>query len=143
MTFSNITRHDPFVVELPFTVQTFDLDSSGWASEFAYLRWFASMRQVFLNTHFQAQAQAQSQPVLVSSQISYRQPAQLAEQLVGRLWPANLGETRWTLQINLTGARGTVATATQVGHWLNPTHLKPCAIPASLLEQYWQHQWRT
>lgn len=147
MAFSNITRNHPFVVELPFTVQTFDLDSSSWASEFAYLRWFASLRQQFLD-NLQPQAQAAdalaySQPVLLSSQIEYRQPAQLADRLLGRLWLANLGKTRWTLQISLTSDRGVVAAATQVGHWLNPADLTACAIPTALLEQYWQYQWRS
>ncbi|HEY9738828.1 MAG TPA: thioesterase family protein [Trichocoleus sp.] len=144
-----IALENPFAVELSFKLQPFDLDSYGFASEFAYLRWLGSLRQEFLQQHFDL-AQGTC-PVLVSTQIEHKQPVRSSEPglgplssvVSGRLWLANLGETRWTLQSRLESTQGvTVATAVQVGHMINADTLMPVAIPEALAQRYWDYQWR-
>ncbi|MBD0334538.1 MAG: acyl-CoA thioesterase [Cyanobacteria bacterium Co-bin13] len=135
-----IALNDPFAVELSFKVQSFDLDSRGLASEFAYLRWLESLRQEFLQQHFPHQAD--QYPVLVSTQIEYKQPVRSQRALTGRLWLSNLGKTRWALQIRLGSPEGTVAIATQTGHLVDAHTLTPLALPEALVQRYWDYQWR-
>ncbi|MBD0267207.1 MAG: acyl-CoA thioesterase [Cyanobacteria bacterium Co-bin8] len=135
-----IALTDLFAVELSFKVQSFDFDSRGLVSEFAYLRWLESLRQEFLQQHFPQRADQYL--VLVSTQIEYKQPVRSQRVLTGRLWLSNLGKTRWTLQIRLGGSEGTIATATQIGHLLDAQTLAPLALPEAVVQQYWNYQWQ-
>lgn len=144
-----IALDSPFAVELTFKLQSFDLDSYGFASEFAYLRWLGSLRQEFLQQHFDL-CHGKC-PVLVSTQIEHKQSVQWpgtrfgeasGDLISGRLWLSNLGKTRWTLQSRLESAQKTIATAIQVGHLVDADTLTPLAIPEALAQQYWDYQWR-
>jgi len=66
------------------------------------------------------------------------------DRLLGQIWLANLGRTRWTVQVRLAhGASGDlVATAKQVGHFLCLPDRAPAAIPEADLKTYWEHQWQ-
>jgi acyl-CoA thioester hydrolase len=136
-----IALNDPFTIELSFKVQSFDLDSRGLASEFAYLRWLESLRQEFLQQHFPPQDD--QYPALVSTQIEYRQPVRSQQILTGRLWLSNLGKMRWTLQIRLGSTAGTIATATQIGQIIDAQTLAPLALPEALIQRYWDYQWQS
>lgn len=139
MTYSTPTLENPFAVELSFKTQSYDLDNRGLVSEFAYLRWLESLRQEFLNQHFPETQNCHS--ILISTQIEYRLPIQGQSLLTGRLWLANLGKTQWTLRANLASHKGTVATATQVGHFVEATELRTIPIAESLAQRYWSYQW--
>lgn len=91
----------PFQVTLNFTVRTYDIDFVGIVSNIVYVRWLEDLRLQALAEHFPLDTAMQElgiAPVLLRTEIDYKQPIRLFDPVVGVLWAAEIGRVRQVLQ---------------------------------------------
>jgi acyl-CoA thioester hydrolase len=119
-------------VELPFKVQTYDIDFAGIVSNQVYIRWLEDLRLEFLDTYAPLERQLAQGfvPVLVSTEISYKRALRLFDRPRGRLWMVEMGRVRWTLEAAITNEGSIAATARHVCAFVDSTTLRPRPVPA-------------
>lgn len=123
-----------FEVELPIQVRTYDIDFAGIVSNIVYIRWLEDLRSTMLEAHLPLDRQLArgSTPVLLSTDIRYRRAVRLFDRPVGRMWMAEAGKVRWTLQAEFTVDDSLMAEATQVCALVNLQNFRPLPIPPEL-----------
>lgn len=90
-----------FRVTLNFTVRTYDIDFVGIVSNIVYVRWLEDLRLQALAEHFpldRAMEELGIAPVLLRTEIDYKQPIRLFDPVVGVMWAAEIGRVRQVLQ---------------------------------------------
>ena len=128
----------PFEIAVKIPVRTYDIDFAGIVSNIVYIRWLEDLRLGMLEAYFPLQTQAEQGigPVLVSTQIEYKRPIRLFDNVVGRMWVTELGTTRCNLQAEFSANDVITTTAAQVTVFISTQTMRPVPIPAALREQY-------
>lgn len=99
----NNNLHRPLEVVLEIPVKTYDIDFMGIVSNIVYIRWLEDLRLKFLDEHWQLNQQIEQgyAPVLAGTEIEYKRPIKIIDQVIGRLWLSNLGRLKWTVQAEI------------------------------------------
>ncbi|MCM0590776.1 MAG: thioesterase family protein [Gloeotrichia echinulata IR180] len=134
--------HRPLAVELTIPVRTYDIDFAGIVSNIVYIRWLEDLRLKFLDEHLHLAKQIEQGyvPILARTEIEYKRPIKLIDQVIGNLWLSNLGRLKWTVQAEILSNNQLAAIATQKGAFVNSQngHLAP--IPDELQKKYLEYQ---
>jgi acyl-CoA thioester hydrolase len=132
----------PLEVELTIPVRTYDIDFVGIVSNIVYIRWLEDLRLKCLDEHFPLDKQIEQgyAPILAGTEIDYKRPIKLCDQVIGRLWLSSLGRLKWTVQAEFLCNHELAATAIQKGAFVNLNNGRPIPIPEELQEKYLQHQ---
>ena len=128
-------------VTLNLPVKTYDIDFAGIVSNIVYLRWLEDLRLKILETYLpleQLMARGYC-PIIASTQIQYKKALKMFDRPVGKMWVAELGRSRCTLQTEIYLDRTVTTTATQVGFFINLETMRPIAIPEELKNIYAQY----
>jgi acyl-CoA thioester hydrolase len=134
-----ISAHQPRPLEIEMTipVRSYDIDHIGVVSNIVYVRWLEDLRVKFLIEHFpKDQIKQATAHVLAKTQIEYKSPIQLFDQVLGRLWVNTFERVRWTLQIEILSNSKLAASATQIGTFINIQTSRPVPIPEILLKKH-------
>lgn len=130
--------HRPLQIEKSICVSTYDIDFAGIVSNIVYIRWLEDLRLKFLKTYLRLDRQLANgyAPILSGTDIDYKRPTKLFDQVVGRIWILNLGKVKWMLQAEIITNQQVAAIAVQKGAFvdLNTSRLVP--IPDELHYQY-------
>jgi acyl-CoA thioester hydrolase len=128
----------PFLTEIHFRVQTYDIDFAGIVSNIVYIRWLEDLRLKMLDEQWPLDQQmaAGYLPVLLSTEITYRKALRLFERPLGRMWLADMGRARWTLEAEILRDDGPAATVVQTCAFVSADTLKPLPIPLALRKKY-------
>ncbi|MEM7759806.1 MAG: thioesterase family protein [Cyanobacteria bacterium P01_A01_bin.40] len=130
----------PLEVTLDLPVKTYDIDFAGIVSNIVYLRWLEDLRLKILESYLpleQLMAQGCC-PIIASSKIEYKKALRIFDRPVGKMWIAQLGKLRCTLQAEIILDSQIVTTATQTGFFINLETMRPMAIPQELTAMYRQ-----
>ncbi|MCJ2542059.1 acyl-CoA thioesterase [Thermostichus vulcanus] len=121
----------PFQVSLSIQVKTYDTDYAGVVSNLVYLRWLEDLRLALLDAYFPLQGQlAQGYtPVLRRTEIDYRRPVRLFDPVIGRMWLPKISHMKWYISAEFEVEGSLVATAEQVGAFLDLNTWKPIPVP--------------
>lgn len=135
-------EYRPLEVELTIPVRTYDIDFAGIVSNIVYIRWLEDLRLKFLDEHWQIDKQIEQGyvPILAGTEIEYKRPIKLVDQVIGRLWVNNLGRLKWTVQAEILSNNELAAAATQKGAFVNLQNNRPIPIPEELQKKYLEHQ---
>ncbi|MCO5247060.1 MAG: acyl-CoA thioesterase [Anaerolineae bacterium] len=128
----------PFQVTLNFTVRTYDIDFVGIVSNIVYVRWLEDLRLQALAKFFPLDTAMQElgiAPVLLRTEIDYKQPVRLFDPLIGTLWAAEIGRVRQVLQAEFTVNGELRAAARQTTCFIDLATGRPQPTPAVLREQ--------
>jgi acyl-CoA thioester hydrolase len=131
-------KQQPFEVALDLPIKTYDIDFAGIVSNIVYIRWLEDLRLKMLESHFPLE-QLMSKgycPTVNSTQIKYQKALRLGDRPIGKMWMSQLGRLRCTLQAEICLDNRIVATATQVGFFINLETMRPIAMPEELKEVY-------
>lgn len=132
----------PLAVELAIPVRTYDIDFAGIVSNIVYIRWLEDLRLKFLDEHLQIARQLEQgyAPILAGTEIEYKRPIKLIDQVIGNLWLSNLGRLKWTVQAEILSNNQLAAVATQKGAFVNLQNGRPVPIPDELQQKYLEYQ---
>ncbi|MEA5566579.1 thioesterase family protein [Anabaena sp. UHCC 0399] len=134
--------HRPLEVVLSIPVRTYDIDFVGIVSNIVYIRWLEDLRLKFLEEHWQLEQQIEQgyAPIMAGTEIEYKRPIKLTDQVIGRLWLSNLGRLKWTVQAEILANNKLAASATQKGAFMSLESSRPIPIPEGLKQKYCQSQ---
>lgn len=136
LTINNSHRPLEVVIEIP--VRTYDIDFAGIVSNIVYIKWLEDLRLKFLEEHLPIHQQMEQGyvPVLAGTEIEYKRPIKLIDQVIGRLWASDLGRLKWTVQAEILSNNQLAAIATQKGAFVNLQTGRPISIPQELQDKY-------
>ena len=128
----------PLLVEIPFRVQTYDVDFAGVMSNIVYIRWLEDLRVKVLDEYLPLDALlAQGiSPLLARTEINYRRPLRLDDRPIGRMWVSKIGRASSVLSAEFSLDGVIVADARQVGTFITLATGRPIPLPRALRDQY-------
>lgn len=134
--------HRAFEVELAIPVRTYDIDFAGIVSNIVYIRWLEDLRLKFLDIHWQLEQQIEQgyAPIIAGTEIEYKRPIKLIDQVIGRLWLNNLGRLKWTVQAEIISNNELAAVAIQKGAFVSLQNGRLIPIPEGLQNKYLEYQ---
>ncbi|MHC0066275.1 acyl-CoA thioesterase [Nostoc sp. UIC 10890] len=138
----NNNLHRPLEVVLAIPVKTYDIDFMGIVSNIVYIRWLEDLRLKFLDEHWQINQQIEQgyTPILAGTEIEYKRPIKIMDQVIGRLWLSNLGRLKWTVQAEILSNNELAAVASQKGGFVSLQNNRLVSIPEELQNKYLQYQ---
>ncbi|MEH1784365.1 MAG: thioesterase family protein [Nostoc sp.] len=138
----NNKLHRPLEVVLAIPVRTYDIDFMGIVSNIVYIRWLEDLRLKFLDEHWELNQQIDQgyTPILAGTEIEYKRPIKMIDQVIGRLWLSNLGRLKWTVQAEILSNNELAAVATQKGGFVNLQNSRLVPIPEELQKKYLHYQ---
>lgn len=124
----------PLLVELPFSIKTYDIDFAGHVSNIVYIRWLEDLRLKILEEHLPLEVQLEQGfgPILTKTEIEYKRPLRLGEEPIGRMWVSGTGRARWALQAEFINDGELAARASQVGCFVDMVTGRPIPLPEPL-----------
>jgi acyl-CoA thioester hydrolase len=127
-----------FAIELNLPVQTYDIDFANVVSNIVYIRWLEDLRIALVSAHFSLPEMVKQDiaPILLETSIQYKQPLMLFDLPIGRMWMSQMKYLRWTVNAEIFAGERLVATAEQVGCFINLSSRKPISIPKQLSHQF-------
>ena len=131
----------PLEVELVLPVKTYDIDFAGIVSNIVYIRWLEDLRLEILDAYLPLQKMLEDgiAPILLQTQIEYKQPITIFDVPIGRMWMSKMKKLKWTVTAEIVA--GKVATiAEQSGGFINLSSRKPVLIPQQLYQAYLAQQ---
>jgi acyl-CoA thioester hydrolase len=128
----------PFEIEIPLTIQTYDIDFAGIVSNIVYIRWLEDIRLKCMEVYFPLEKLMAKGycPTLASTQIEYKQALRLFDRPVAKMWLSDIGRLRFTMQADIYLEEKLAATAKQTGFFVNSDRMRPVAIPEEFLTAY-------
>lgn len=127
-----------FEISTPIVIRTYDIDFASIVSNIVYLRWLEDMRLMWLENFMPLQPMVERNhgPVLIATNIEYKRPLRMFDPVIGHMWLADLGRTRYTIGAEFT-LHGEVTTiATQHGVFVNFTTMRPLPIPDEMRQKF-------
>lgn len=133
--------HRPLQVKISIPVQTYDIDYAGIVSNIVYIRWLEDLRNKCLAENFQLDKQIEQgySPILAGTEIEYKRPIKLFDQVTGSLWLSKLGRMKWIVQAEILANNKLAATAIQKGAIINLQTGRPITIPEEMHQKYSQY----
>lgn len=129
----------PFLITLPITVKTYDIDFLNIVHNMVYIRWLEDLRFQMLADYLPLDSLLADgvSPVLLKTEIEYRWAVRLGDRPVGQMWMVELQSTRWIVEAEIKVEDKVAAWARQTGFFGNLQTLRPARVPKPLRER-WQ-----
>lgn len=130
----------PLEVEIPVSIKTYDIDFAGVVSNIVYIRWLEDLRLKLFDAHLPLHQQIEQGniPVVAKTEIEYKKPVKLFDNVISKMWISKLGKVKVTLEAEFISNNQTVATAIQTGSYINSENNRPVRLPEELLQKYSQ-----
>ncbi|HET6821818.1 MAG TPA: thioesterase family protein [Anaerolineales bacterium] len=116
-----------------FRVMTYDIDFAGIVSNISYIRWLEDLRNLFAEQALSLGDALQRgiAPALMHTEIDYLSPVRFPDIVIGRMWLAEHGRSKWELAAEFESQRAgqLVARARQVGVFVTLKTLRPIRLP--------------
>lgn len=128
----------PFLIEVPIPVRTYDIDFAGIVSNIVYIRWLEDLRLEMLTRYLPLDEQAKigNFPVLVSTNIEYKRPIRLFDAVIGKMWIKELGNARIVIGAEFLSNAEISTAATQVTVFVSAATMRPLPIPQHLRDKF-------
>ncbi len=128
----------PLLIERPIVVRTYDIDFANIVHNIVYFRWLEDLRSEILADVLPIAdiLSGGVSPIVTASAVEYRSPVRIGDAVVGRMWVAELGNTRWTLAAEMLVGERLCATARQSGIFVDLKTLRPVRVPDRLREAW-------
>lgn len=132
------TGRRPLEVITPLNVQTNDIDFEGIVNTSTYVRWIEDLRLYFLNIHLPLDAMLKegSIPIVQTTDIEFKRPIRLFDQVTGHFWMSELASPKWTGNMEIVANAKIATTAVQQGVFISLTTIKLLIVPETLQKKY-------
>ena len=112
---------------------TYDIDFAGIVSNISYIRWLEDLRNLFAEQTLSIGDALQRgiAPALMHTEIDYLAPVRFPDIMIGRMWLAGHGRSKWELaaEFQSQGVGQLVARASQTGVFVALKTLRPVRLP--------------
>ena len=127
-----------FLIKLPLTVKTYDIDFAGIVSNIVYVRWLEDLRFEMLSRYFPIEDLLEDGfvPVLTSTSIQYIRPIRMQEKVMAKIWMSSLEASKCTLRAEFLVGGKLAASAEQVGLFVSRETGRPRRMPVEIVKKY-------
>lgn len=124
------------LVEDDIKVSTHEIDFAGHVSNIVYLRWLEDMRLKMFDSFCPLQDFMENgvTPILVSTEIQYKKSIRLFDKPHMKMWLADLGLIRLTIEAEIFLDGELTTSARHVGVFVDIAKMKPVRIPGLFKE---------
>ncbi|MGD0279531.1 MAG: thioesterase family protein [Smithella sp.] len=128
----------PLEVITTLNVQTYDIDFEGIVNTTTYVRWLEDLRLYFFNIHLPLDALLKegSIPIVQTTDIEFKRPIRLFDQVTGYFWMSELVSSKWIGNMEIVVNDKIATTAVQQGIFISLATSKPSIIPETLQKKY-------
>ena len=128
----------PLLTEIAFSIRSYDTDFVGVVNNVTYVRWLSDLRhQLLAATVSIADLVALGLgPALTRTELNYLRPIRLADRPVGRMWVTQLRRSSWRVAAEFHCGDQLMATAEQVGCFIDLDSMRPARVPAAMSAAY-------
>ncbi len=128
----------PLLVELPFTVKTYDIDFANIVHNLVYIRWLEDLRLALIAPYLSLASllEAAIGPILEQTDIRYRRAVRFGDRVLGRMWLAEATRVRWAVGAEFVVEGDVAASAAQRGYFLDLQRFVPVALPQPLRDAW-------
>jgi len=137
---SELNQTKPLLVELVFNPKTYEIDFAGIVSNIIYIKWMEDLRLAMLAKYLPldeliAEGKA---PTIISTTITYKDPVQLGELVVGEMWVDKLGGSSWVVSCKFSkkGSGKIAAEGSQKGVLVETQTGRPARLPEHIKTAY-------
>jgi len=127
-------------IAIAIPVQTYDIDFAGVVSNIVYVRWLEDLRMAMINSKHHLPLLSLIEegiaPAIVRTQIKYRRPLRLGDDVVGHMWFSHMDRRRATLMAEFRVDGKTAASAVQDGVFIRTDNFRFAPIPSSWRDIY-------
>ena len=120
-------------IQHEFRVMTYDIDFAGIVSNISYIRWLEDLRNLFAEQALSIGDALRRgiAPALMHTEIDYLAPVRFPDIVIGRMWLAEHGRSKWelTAEFQSQGTGQIVARARQTGVFIALETLRPVRLP--------------
>lgn len=120
-------------IQHDFRVMTYDIDFAGVVSNISYIRWLEDLRNLFAEQTLSLGEALQRgiAPTLMHTEIDYLAPVRFPDIVIGQMWLAEHGRSRWELaaEFKSQSTKQLVAHAKQIGAFVAVDTLRPVRLP--------------
>ena len=120
-------------IQHEFRVMTYDIDFAGIVSNISYVRWLEDLRNLFAEQALSIGDALRRgiAPALIHTEIDYLAPVRFPDIVIGRMWLAEHGRSKWELaaEFQSQGTGQIVARARQTGVFIALETLRPVRLP--------------
>jgi len=137
------THKKPFLVNIHFTVKTYDIDAAHHVSNIVYIRWLEDLRFRILEEYLPLDRLMEKSltPVILRTEINYIQAVKLFDNPTGMMWMEKLENLRFYLAAEFTVGGKVVCDARQTGVFIDIEKQRPSRIPPELLKIFKESVW--
>ena len=123
-----------YPVERKFEVKTYEVDFAGVMSNQVYLRWSEDMRTAVLDQFIDIRdlIEQGKVPVLAHTEIDYKWPARLKDEVTGTRWVEELNGPKWALRGEFMIGDRICAKVFHYGVWVDTHTFRPTDPPELL-----------
>src|SRR5688572_21591612 len=119
-------------IQHTFRVMTYDIDFAGIVSNISYIRWLEDLRNLFAEQALSIGDALQRgiAPALMHTEIDYLAPVRFPDTIIGRMWLAEHGRTKWVIAAEFRSQTmdRLVARAKQFGVFISLETLRPVRL---------------
>jgi Predicted thioesterase len=128
----------PLEIKMPLKVQTYDIDFMGIVSNISYVKWLEDLRLYFLETHYPLNILMKDGdiPIVQMTQIEYKRPVRLFDNVTGCLWMQSFESPKWTARMEIWANDKLCTSCMQTGVFISLSSLKPSKVPEKLQNKF-------
>ncbi len=127
-------------IAVPMPVQTYDIDFAGVVSNIVYVRWLEDLRMAMISSEHQLPLMSLLEegiaPAIVRTEIKYRRPIHLGDEVIGHMWFSKMDRRRATLQAEFRVGGKLAAASVQEGVFIRTTDFRFAPMPQSWRDIY-------
>jgi acyl-CoA thioester hydrolase len=134
-------QNQPFEIEIPLPVKTYDIDFAGVVSNIVYVRWLEDLRIEMLSRHFPLEEQLTQgiAPLVLKTKIEYKQAIKFADVPIGKMWVTTMESLRWTVNAAIVVNEKIAALGEQVGIFVDLQTKRPIRMPERITQKYQEY----
>lgn len=126
------------LLEMPIQVNGYDIDVMGIVNNVVYVRWFEDLRHFYLDNYWPYKEMLKSKlsPILAKTEVEYKAPVTIQDELIGKIWVANFGRGKWEMAMEISNGKKVVCHGKQTGYIFDMERNRPVPIPDHLRNKY-------
>ncbi|MCG8482488.1 MAG: acyl-CoA thioesterase [Clostridia bacterium] len=128
----------PMEIEMPITINGYDVDVMGIVNNIVYIRWFEDLRLQFLAKYYPYDEIVRSgrSPMLMKTEAEYKLPLTIYDKPIGRCWISNMGRLKWEMGYEIVSGENIHCRGKQLGCFYDMNAKKVARLPDKITGPY-------
>jgi acyl-CoA thioester hydrolase len=133
-----LTAPRPLETEVSIPVRIYDIDLAGVVNNIYYVRWLEDIRLTLFDKIYSLEQSLSDGhlPVIVRTEVDYKKPVKIFDEVVGRMWLNQIGKTSLTFYADIEANGQTAVQAVQRIVYIDQQTGRPVPLPEPITAAY-------